>query len=159
MRKTATLVVSRRWKFGKIPTEVLASEMTIYGKMAFAVLDWHGDSPFPSHRRMARMMGCSVSSVRRGLDELGRDGWLRRQYRPGTTPLYQLGLPCSQRADPLPTGSRPPHRPCPQRADTNDTLDNRYRKNYRAARGRKAGSTPAWAAEFIKGGGTLTDIE
>jgi DNA-binding transcriptional MocR family regulator len=156
MKKQAALVVSRRWKFGKVPTEVLASEMSIQGKMAFAVLDWHGDAAFPSHGRMARMMGCSVSSVRRGLDELVRAGWLSRQHRAGRTPVYQLGLPCSQGTGSLLTENRPPRRPCSGRADTNDTSENRDRGNKAATRGIKKKAIPAWARDFAKAGGQLT---
>lgn len=157
MRAQPALEVSRRWKFGKVPTEVLASEMTIFAKMAFAVLDWHGDTAFPSYRRMARMMGCSMMSVRRGVAELEREGWLSRHRRAGTTPLYRLGVPCSVRTDPLFPENRAPRRPCSHRTHSNDTSDNRDRRNYRATRTRKRGPVPAWAREFVKAGGELTD--
>lgn len=157
MKEKTVLVVSRRWKFGKIPTEVLAAEMTIFAKMSFAVLDWHGDTAFPSLARMARMMGCSLMSVRRGLAELQREGWLSKRLRPGTTPLYRLGVPCSVRTDPPFPENRPPHRPCSHRTHSNYTPDNRDRKNYRALRKGKPRPIPEWAKEFVKAGGELTD--
>lgn len=50
----------------------------------YACLLRHGDNPsncFPSHRRIADMIGCSPRSIQRVLNELERAGWIRRIAR------------------------------------------------------------------------------
>jgi len=90
-----TIRQDRRWKFGKITSEVFFdSNLTPYARLVFAVLDWHGEQSFPSVARMENMTGgLSPRRIRYALRELKDKGWLVRTARPGTTTLNWLTLP------------------------------------------------------------------
>jgi len=108
-----TIRQDRRWKFGKITSEVFFdSNLTPYARLVFAVLDWHGEQAFPAIKRIQAMSGgLGRNTIKRALGELRKKGWLVRTSRPGTTSLYWLTLPDTrppQALPPAPTGPTPP---------------------------------------------------
>ena len=67
--------------FAKIPYVLMAADppLTVYARVVFAALDWHGRSAFPSCTTVSLMAGCSVRQVMRAIRELIRRGFLTRE--------------------------------------------------------------------------------
>lgn len=57
------------------------------------VLRSFGKRIFPKLKRLAEACGLTVATLRRILDELRRDGWLRTERRGPTSSLYILQVP------------------------------------------------------------------
>jgi len=82
--------VPKKWKFGKLPTEIIESRISTHGKLLVACLLWHGEGEvWPGIRRLALMMTSSRRTVDRALKELTSYG-LKIQRRPGGVNLYDL---------------------------------------------------------------------
>jgi len=79
------------FRFAKIPAKLFESDLSAHARLAYAALDSHGPRKiFPGHKRLARLMNVSISTVRRALRELQGRGWLVIQQRIGTSNLYEL---------------------------------------------------------------------
>jgi hypothetical protein len=90
--------IDPRLRVAAIPQIVLESNLDTNERMCIAVLVLHGEVCFPSRERIARLMGCSVATVKRTLGSLERKKWVRIEQRRGengrqTSNLYQLGVP------------------------------------------------------------------
>ena len=71
--------VETDYRYAPIPQELLYSALTDKAVRVYGVLARHGmtkDDCYPSHRRIAQLIGCAPRSVRRPLEELEDSGWI-----------------------------------------------------------------------------------
>jgi len=92
------LTISTRLRAVVLVPDVLVSTLNMPQRLGVAVLASHGEASWPSVKRVAALMGCSVDTARRTLHELQRLGWLTIDARkkPDGSPtsnLYRLGPP------------------------------------------------------------------
>lgn len=70
--------------FAPVPEALLYGSMSDKAVRVWATLARHGtsvDDCYPSHRRIAELIGCAARSVQRPLQELEEAGWVRRVPR------------------------------------------------------------------------------
>ncbi|KVM79488.1 hypothetical protein WJ60_27805 [Burkholderia ubonensis] len=80
---------------------ILSSNLTMAEKMVFIALKAHyhfeDEEPYyVSHKRLAKESGCSVSTVKRAIERLEYDGWVRAGgsgARDGSAQRYHVMIP------------------------------------------------------------------
>lgn len=87
----ARVLAPTRWRFGKLPTEVLSSpDLSTHAKLLMGCLLWHGEGEvFPGQERLAAMASCSKRQVQRAIKELERFG-LRVAREKGGVNVYDM---------------------------------------------------------------------
>lgn len=113
------IVIDKGFRPAVIPPQVLDSDLTTHERMAIGVIVSHGERAYPSHRRIARGMGCCVTAARRALKGLQDKGWFTIEHRSAisggqTSNLYHLHYPIPPIAREQ-GGVSKNHPPCPQR--------------------------------------------
>lgn len=85
--------VPRRWKFGKLPTEILENQsLTTHEKLLMGCLLWHGEGEvFPGRKRLALLMSCSLCQVSRAIQGLSSKLSLRVVRETGGVNRYDMG--------------------------------------------------------------------
>lgn len=87
-----------------MPKFILTKEITFGAKVMYAVLCdcaayYKADSCYPSHKKLAEKLSCSVSSVKRYLAELTRVKLVKIELREQTSNIYYILKPESAVAD------------------------------------------------------------
>jgi DNA-binding transcriptional MocR family regulator len=79
-RAAPRLKIRLEQTFGKIPYTMMAAQppLSVYARIVFAALDWHGPTAWPSDGTLARMAGCSRRQVVRARAELQARGFIRK---------------------------------------------------------------------------------
>ena len=131
--------VTNEHRFAQIP-EALIYDHSIdpLALRVYCVLMRHGQDPnscYPSHARIAKLIGVSDRSVARPLKDLANAGWITRQYRHSDQGRTSDGY--YVRATPAPPAERKEIRRAPERA-----TDDQYRAEERATVRAEARATP-----------------
>ena len=98
--------IPSRWKFGKLPTEILENEkLTTHEKLLMGCLLWHGeDQVWPGRERLAFFMSCSIGQVRNSIKGLEKKIGLVVKREKGGVNIYDMsGVGHDM------TGGRSPH--------------------------------------------------
>lgn len=91
------------WKFAQLPSDVILSkELTAQDVRLYAYILWRAgkdDHAWPRLETIADDLGVSVNTIKRAIDNLAANNWIRRQRRYGRsaiTHIFETQLLCEQ---------------------------------------------------------------
>lgn len=154
--------VTNEHRFAQIPEALIYDhDIDPLALRVYCVLMRHGQDPdscYPSHARIAGLIGVSDRSVARPLKDLANAGWITRQYRHSDQGRTSDGY--YVRSTPAPPAERKEIRRAPERStDHQNRAEQRATDHQNRAEGRATGSAEQRATPHAEERGEREPVE